>query len=145
MINAPDARARIETKTGSYTSLFKVISYADLKTAYEILEMIEEIDARNGKSQTAVDLKREIRKFTHAPVSERRIIQDDGIDGYTELLPLPARIKSVDEAVSYFEACECKPYYPAAYDCTGQAFTAWYKVFARRGRFWAYHRVSVDV
>lgn len=133
------------SKTGSYTSLFKVISYADLKTGYKILEMIEEIDARNGRSQTAVDLKREIRKFTHAPVSERRIIQDDGIDGYTELLPLPARIKSVDEAVNYFEACEYKPYYPAAYDCTVQAFTAWYKVFARRGRFWAYHRVIVDV
>lgn len=145
MINAPDARARIETKTGSYTSLFKVISYADLKTGYKILEMIEEIDARNGKSQTAVDLKREIRKFTHTPVSERRIIQDDGIDGYTELLPLPAHIKSVDEAVSYFEDHKYRPYYPSAYDCTGQAFTAWYKVFARRGRFWAYHRVDVDV
>ena len=36
-------------------------------------------------------------------------------------------------------------YYPSAYDCTGQAFTSWYKVFARGGRFWAYHRVSVDV
>lgn len=74
----------------------KTGSYADLKTAYKILEMIEEIDAGNGKSQTAADLKREIRKFTHTPVSERRIIQDDGIDGYTELLPLPAHIKSVD-------------------------------------------------
>lgn len=36
-------------------------------------------------------------------------------------------------------------YYPSAYDCTGQAFTSWYKVFVRGGRFWAYHRVSVDV
>lgn len=133
------------SKTGSYTRLFKVTSCDDLKIAYKILAIIAEIDARNGESQTVVSLKREIRKFTHAPVSERRIIQDDGIDGYTELLPLPAYIKSVNEAISYFEACECKPYYPAAYDCTGQAFTAWYKVFVRRGRYWAYHRVSVDI
>lgn len=40
------------SKTGSYTSLFKVISYADLKTGYKILEMIEEIDARNGNART---------------------------------------------------------------------------------------------
>ena len=38
-----------------------------------------------------------------------------------------------------------RPYYPSAYDCTGQAFTSWYKVFVRGGRFWAYHHVSVDV
>ena len=111
--------------------MFKINSYTDLKVAYEILEIAYE----SGRSQKAADLKREMRTFFHRPVSERRIIQDDGIDGYTELLPLPEYIETMDEAVSYFEA----------YDCTGQAFTSWYKVFVRGGRFWAYHCVSVDV
>ena len=60
-------------------------------------------------------------------------------------MPLPEYIETMDEAVSYFEDYEYRHYYPYAYDCTGQAFTSWYKVFARGGRFWAYHRVSVDV
>lgn len=32
-----------------------------------------------------------------------------------------------------------------AADLKREAFTSWYKVFVRGGRFWAYHRVSVDV
>ena len=121
--------------------MFKINSYTDLKVAYEILEIAYE----SGRSQKAVDLKREMRAFFHRPVSERRIVQDDGIDGYTELLPLPEYIETMDEAVTYFEDYEYRRYYPSAYDCTGQAFTSWYKVFVRGGRFWVYHRVSVDV
>ena len=121
--------------------MLKINSYTDLNVAYEFLELYDEC----GMSQKAADLKREMRKFSSRPVSERRIIQDDGIDGYTELLPLPEYIGTMDEAVSYFEDYEYRPYYPSAYDCTGQAFTSWYKVFVRGGRFWAYHRVSVDV
>ena len=121
--------------------MFNINSYTDLKVAYEILGIAYE----RGMSQKAADLKHEMRKFSSRPVSERRIIQDDGIDGYTELLPLPEYIETMDEAVSYFEDYEYRPYYPSAYDCTGQAFTSWYKVFVRGGRFWAYHRVSVDV
>ena len=34
---------------------------------------------------------------------------------------------------------------PSMYDCTGQAFTNWYKIFKRRGQFWAYHSVVFDV
>lgn len=71
--------------------MFKINSYTDLKVAYEILEIAYE----SGRSQKAVDLKREMRAFFHRPVSERRIVQDDGIDGYTELLPLPEYIETV--------------------------------------------------
>lgn len=121
--------------------MFEINSYTDLKVAYEILEIAYE----SGRSQKIADLKREMRTFFHRPISERRIIQDDGIDGYTELLPLPEYIETMDEAVSYFEDYEYVSYRPSAYDCTGQKFTSWYKVFVRHNRFWAYHRVSVDL
>ena len=121
----------------------------DFRTACVILSslnnIIDKVDNPEKLQRSLVDLKREMRTFSHRPVSERRIIQADGIDGYTELLPLPEYIETMDEAVSYFEDYEYRPYYPSAYDCTGQAFTSWYKVFIRGGRFWAYHRVSVDV
>lgn len=32
-----------------------------------------------------------------------------------------------------------------AYDCTGQAFTAWYRIVKMQGRFFAYHDVAYDV
>lgn len=121
--------------------MFKINSYTDLKVAYELLDIAYE----SGRSARADDLKREIRAFIHRPVSERRIIRDYGIDGYVELLPLPEHLETVEDAVNYFEDYEYRHYYPSAYDCTGQAFTNWYKVFRRRGRFWAYHSVAVDV
>ena len=123
--------------------MFKINSYADLKVAYAILEIAYE--SGRSQNQKIADLKREMRTFFHRPISERHIIQDDGIDGYTELLPLPEYIETIDEAVSYFEDYEYMPYCPSAYDCTGQKFTSWYKVFARNNRFWAYHRVSMDL
>ena len=41
--------------------MFKINSYTDLKVAYEILEIAYE----SGRSQKAVDLKREMRAFFH--------------------------------------------------------------------------------
>lgn len=121
--------------------MFKVKNYQDLALAYEILNIAYE----NGKNEKAVELKREMRAFTNKPVSDRRIVRDDGVDGYVVLLPLPECVETMDEAREYFEECEYIHYRPSAYDCTGQAFTSWYKVFSRNGRFWAYHCVSFDV
>jgi len=121
--------------------MFKINSYSDLKVAYEILEIAFE----SGRSQKAADLKREMRTFCHRPASERRIARDDGMDGYVELLPLPEYLEEMDDAIGYFEDYEYKHCYPSAYDCTGQAFTNWYKIFVRSGRFWAYHSIGFDV
>ena len=57
--------------------MFKINSYTDLKVAYEILEIAYE----SGRSQKAADLKREMRAFFPRPVSDGRIVQDDGSDG----------------------------------------------------------------
>ena len=74
----------------------------------------------------------------------RKMVKDDG-DAYTELIALPEDCKTDDDAVGFFRdwlLIECRP---SQYDCTGQLFTAWYKVFKRGGRFMAYHRVCADV
>lgn len=31
------------------------------------------------------------------------------------------------------------------YDCTGCLFTEWFKVFRRRGRWYAYHCIGMDI
>lgn len=121
--------------------MFKINNYHDLALAYEILELAFE----RGKNEKAVELKREMRAFTNKPLSDRRFVQDYGMDGYVVLFPLPEYVKTMDEAKDYFEECEYIHYRPSAYDCTGQAFTSWYKLFVRNGRFHAYHSVAFDV
>lgn len=123
-------------------SIFKINSYSDLRIAYRLFL---KFDHENGRGDLASALKREIRAFVHRPLPERRIVRDDGINGFVELLPLPAYIETIDEANNYFKNYEYRSYSPSAYDCTGQIFTSWYKVFARDGRFWAYHCISVDI
>ena len=88
--------------------------------------------------------KREIRAFQKKQEG-RRIVKDYGIDGFIELLELPEYIRSMAEGNEYFEECVANQAELSVYDCTGQAFTSWYKVFEREGKFFAYHSVSFDV
>lgn len=77
----------------------------------------------------------------------RRVIKYDGYGGYVELINmgLPAGVYDKEFAKEFFEHEYYVEMYPSAYDCTGQAFTAWYKVFERGGMWHAYHYVGVDV
>ena len=54
-------------------------------------------------------------------------------------------LQTEDEADAYFMGNLYRESYPSAYDCTGQIFTTWYKIFRRGGRFWAYHATAMDV
>ena len=125
----------------------KVRNSSDLRVAYEMLSILNQFRkiGRNDKIEEEIaQQKREIRAFQKKQ-EDGRIIKDFGIDGFIELLELPEFIRSKAEGNEYFEECVAIQAKPSAYDCTGQAFTTWYKVFERRGRFFAYHSVSFDV
>ena len=91
-----------------------------------------------------ISIKRAIREYTNRPSGGVWIVKDDGADGYIELREMP-RFDSLEEADEWFKNCYYLEYRPSPYDCTGQRFTVWYKLFQRRGRWWAYHSVGVDV
>lgn len=97
------------------------------------------------KAEKIVEVKRALREYAHRPVDERHIVRDDGMDGYVVLFPLPDRIKTSEGANEYFMHTEYRKCAPSMYDCTGQAFTSWFKIINRRGRFWAYHSICFDV
>ena len=127
-------------------------NYRDLRTAYNSVILYEELKKKYPKKNTLgakaskkyiVELKKEIRKF-HKKTSDRRIIKGD-YDGYLELITLPENIASKKEANMYFDVNERLVCRPSQFDCTGQAFTCWVKIFKRRGRFMAYHNVGYDV
>lgn len=126
----------------------KVRNKSDLKIAYEILSCIKERTSEGTKPTRAeeriVELKREIRGF-YKKADNRKIVKDNGIDGFVELVELPDFLESIEEATEYFEEYEVREAIPSMYDCTGQAFTSWYKIFERRGRLFAYHSICFDV
>ena len=117
---------------------------ADLRSAYELLYIFNEIG--KGDCQKAIELKRQIRSYLHLP-HNTKIILDNGIDGYVSLSQLPELLDdmSKEEAVEWFEHnCYIEPTY-SVYDCTGQPFTIWFKVFQRQGHWVAFHCVGFDV
>lgn len=127
--------------------MFPIRNKHDLRLAYELLNLLSGRPSFNPRP-----IKAGIRAYLKSDDGrspnfgrERRIVCDDGIDGYLELVELPEAVTDEIDARDYFEACiEIRPL-PSAYDCTGQAFTSWYKLFKRRGHYFAYHRVCFDV
>lgn len=122
----------------------------ELRVAYEILGLLADgchtFSNPERLAQTIIETKRAIRLYTHREVDyNRRIIRDDGMDGYIALERLPADTRDLDEANRFFERFMTYNPRPSAYDCTGQAMTNWFKVFPRNGGFYAYHSVSFDV
>lgn len=117
---------------------------AGLRMAYEMLGILKELDGR--KEGLEIPIKRAIRVYSQKPSTWeiRRIVKDEGMDGYTELVMLPA-FDSEAGADEFFRDRYYIETVPSAYDCTGRCFTVWYKLFRRRGNWWAYHRVAVDV
>ena len=123
----------------------------DLKLAYETINDIKEMLPMAQRTEAAVEyiksLKKDIRAFFKKEQSkpQQRLVKDNGIDGYIVLIQLPSFLNNKEEARMYFEENEVLSCCPSIYDCTGQAFTSWYKIVERSGRLWAYHSVCFDV
>lgn len=92
--------------------------------------------------------KRELRallKKRDRASAAKRIVKDDGIDGFIVRIEFPEFIKTKEEAEAYFRQYEyIEPYY-TYHDCTGRAFTSWYRLFLLNGVWTAYHSVRFDV
>lgn len=132
----------------------------DYRCGYELLNILIEADRKACADpakleQHIAELKRELRAYAHRDnavdvgmgfMVERRIIRDEGIDGYVELVSIPKVFDTIEDADKFFKDFLENQYHPPhMYDCTGQAFTSWYKLFKRNGQFWGYHSVSFDV
>lgn len=115
----------------------------DVQYAYQVLHWMRENELRYDAG-LEISIKCALRRFTNAPLDEsRRIVRDEGIDGYISLEKIPGA-ETREDAEAYFEAHMELTCRPSAYDCTGQFFTVWRKLFQRAGSWWCYHRVAVD-
>lgn len=141
--------------------MFRVRNNKDFREGYELLNLFTRFDGQFDSPEKAREnmdnLKHELRAYAHRDTAvdvgmgfmcERRIVKDNGIDGYVELISIPEVIDTLEGengANEFFKDFLEIHARPSMYDCTGQAFTSWYKLFKRRGQFWAYHSVGFDV
>lgn len=121
----------------------RIANQHDLRVAYELLAIWKERGKATCEAATA--LKREIREFSAIPA--RRFICDEGIDGFIEIERLPdwTNDMSKEDVADWFEECRVLHAPFSAYDCTGGAFTNWFKLARRQGHWCVYHCVCFDV
>lgn len=136
--------------------MFNIKDNATFKMGYEILATLEANEQGNPvmTDNLIPQLKKELRHYAHRDnmkdvgmgfMIERRLVKDYGIDGIIELVSIPAVFDNVKDADDFFKDFIHIGIRYSAYDCTGQPFTSWYKLFNRNGQFCAYHRIAFDV
>ena len=103
-------------------------------------------EKRAAVKNLAATIKREIRNYNNRPAPDVHIICAD-YDGRLELVQLPDELDKAHkaDAADWFRNNCYLEAYNSPYDCTGQEFTNRYKLFRRRGHWFAYHSVSRDV
>ena len=131
--------------------MFDINDKTRLEAAYIFLRTMSaaSVPAENKASRDVLvaTVKREIREFNRRPASDSCIVEERGCDGYIELVRLPDELDKVneDDAAEWFRENRYLEFFPTPYDCSGQKFTNWFKLFRRRGHWFAYHSVSIDV
>lgn len=125
----------------------------DLSLSYELLAIWEK-SAKEATDKAHLEKalekimkhKKAIRAFTNRPESNYRTIKGE-YDYKITLERLPEWANSCNEEYlrEWFEENRYIEAMPSMYDCTGQAFTSWYKFCKRRGNWYVYHFISFDL
>lgn len=131
--------------------MFSITDNERLRDAYALLMFMQSdipasAEKRAAVKNLAATIKREIRNYNNLPSPDVHIICAD-YDGRLELVQLPDELDEAlkaDAADWFRDNCYLEAY-NSPYDCTGQEFTNRYKLFRRRGHWFAYHSISRDV
>lgn len=131
--------------------MFDITNDEKLRDAYALLMFMQKDVPASSKKKAnvknlAATIKREIRSYNNRPASNVRIISGD-YDGRLELVQLPDKLDEAHEmdATNWFLNHHYLKSYNSPYDCTGWEFTNWFYLFRRRGHWFAYHKVCLDV
>ena len=140
---APQGKGR---KGGSLMSR-DIHDYDSLKEAYGDLLMFERFHGpvhSERVEEFVIQLKRDIREYIHRD-SDYRIVRDE-LDSFVELVELPDYTSDYSEerALLWFKMYRSYRLFDEL-GCSGQFFTTSVKLFRRRGCWYAYHFVSVDM
>lgn len=93
--------------------------------------------------------KKRIREYYKAEAENNdpcivSVFKDNG-DSYIEKIVAPVEGDECEEDVEeWFKECYYRRYYNRGYDCTGQLFTAWYRIFRTATHWIVYQCVAID-
>ena len=124
----------------------EIYNRRDFRIAYEQILFLNRFKKEYGDNwkirKRLKELKQDIRKYNNR-VEEipRRLVKDNGMDGYTELIEMP----ETEDPEEWFNENIRLICPQSMYDCTGQAFTITYKIFRRREKLMCYHNVGFDL
>ena len=121
--------------------------YDSLKEAYDDLLMFEQFPGpvhSERVEEFVIQLKRDIREYVNRD-SDYHIVRDE-LDSFVELVELPdyPADYSEERALLWFKMYRSYRLFDEL-GCGGQFFTTGVKLFRRRGCWYAYHFVSVDM
>lgn len=133
----------------------------DLKTLYKEMKLYEKlIEYTKARTDCTVEennhaiaysekqivkYKKAIReKLKKDDIKDRVMVKGDW-DGYLVKIYCPDWVETMEDAEEWFDDYERIEmiYYP--WDCTGQLFTCWYRIFNVNGKWICYHDVALDV
>ena len=133
--------------------MFGIRNKHDLKTAYAMLRILTE-NKQYGRKESIDELKREIRKYVHFNNNEldlgywkvyyRFVASSRDGEDYWELIGCPDWVESIEDAEEFFEEHIKIPIVYTYYSPTGWRFTSDHHCFKRNGKYYLYHRVSID-
>lgn len=110
----------------------------DLRKAYELLKFF-------SNERAVIEIKRDIRRYLSKERDRRIVSYSVSGDSVTYLVTTPDWIETNEDAKDWFKCNEELRRSYSAYDCTGESFTAWYKLVKRGDRWYCYHHICLDV
>lgn len=120
----------------------KITCIDDARSYERVLYALRSLPQGKAVRSYVDDVKRDLRAFYHRPEGRVKIITADYDSGW-QLFTLAAKTK--EDADAEFNALYYRDCVPSQYDCTGQMFTIFYRLFKRNGRWMAYHHFAMDV
>lgn len=117
--------------------MFEITDKHDFKLGYKLLGWLKE----NNKRDAYNELKLKLRLFAQE-VSDVVVVKEErGQTWCKKVLP----VKSMDDAREWFDENERVEPYNSMYDCTGQEFTGWCRIFRVKDKWLCYHYIARDL
>lgn len=125
----------------------------DCKTAYVMLRFLQ-AHPQYAENEHTKELKRTVRKYVNRNDNEldlgywkvyyRFVASSNDGEDYWELIGCPDWVESIEDAEEFFEEHIKIPIVYTYYSPTGWKFTSDHHCFKRNGKYYLYHRVSID-
>ena len=118
----------------------RIENNSDLRAAYNLLLLAGPFANDDGIKDYCNKIKRKIRAYNAMLDESRDVIIHSDMDSVVELCEVPDGWNPEE----YFNQYLRQTYVPRDYDCTGQIYTFYHKIFVRRGKNMIYHVMHVD-